>query len=121
LSKKEKAYLIYPFAIYGEDIVEDFKEMLKLEGYEIVDPFDLVGIGTDAEIAERDLKLIEESGVVIAYLPCEGVQSGFEIYHAFMKGKKIKIYLSPNLDGPFFAWLRERGVEIRYWAIMELR
>jgi len=113
--RRERAYLIYPFTINGSALVEGFKAQLKRR-YDVLDPFEVVGIGDDARVAEGDLELIDEADTVIAFLPRlpspEAIQSGMEIMYAFMKGKKVKVY--SGYEGPFFKWLEKRGVDLIY-------
>jgi len=109
---KTRVYLVYPYAIHGTPLVERFKASLR-EEYEVVDPFEAVGIGTEPSIAERDIELIDECNGVIAFLPCEGLQSGWELCYAFMKGKKITIYIREGLVGPFINWMGKNGVEVK--------
>jgi hypothetical protein len=111
-TKMNRAYLIYPFSIYGSEWVKNFKEMLKREGKEILDPFEIVGVGTTPDIAEKDLNLIKECEEVIAFLPIEGTQSGMELILSLNLGKKITIYT--QLNGPFLEWLKLHGVEVIY-------
>jgi len=110
---REKAYLIYPFAVYGTPQAEKFKASLA-ERYDVVDPFEAVGVGTDPEIAERDMQLIDGCDRVIAFLPCEGLQSGWELCYAFTKRKNITIHIKPSLVGPFINWMEKNGVEINF-------
>ena len=108
---RERAYLIYPYALYGSSMVEKFKASLK-EKYEFIDPFEVVGVGDAPQIAAMDMRLLEDCDRVVAFLPCEGLQSGWELCYAFMKGKKITVYIKPDLTGPFINWMGKNGVEI---------
>lgn len=108
---KPKAYLIYPFALLGSPLVEKFKAEIG-EKYEILDPFENVGIGTEPKIAQMDMELMRKSDVVIAYLPVEGLQSGIEIGLALSLKKKLVIYVNSNLKGPFINWLKTQGAEV---------
>ena len=107
-----RVYLIYPYSIHGTLLVERFKASLR-EKYEVVDPFEAVGIGAESSIAERDMELIDGCSGVVAFLPCEGLQSGWELCYAYMKGKKVTIYIRESLIGPFINWMRDNGVEVK--------
>lgn len=117
MSRKERVYLIYPFTIYGSSLVKEFKERLR-EKYDFLDPFEVVGVGTDPIIAEKDMQLLAyESDHIVAFLPTEGIQSGIELALALNLAKKITIYISPDLIGPLINWMRkEHGVEVIPWS-----
>jgi len=107
---RKRAYLAYPFIMFGTREVFVFKEKLKHEGFEVIDPYEKVGVGSNPIIAFRDLRLIDSADLFVAYLPCQGTQTGMEIMYAFLKGKKVRIYT--RLEGPFFEWLKGKGVEV---------
>jgi nucleoside 2-deoxyribosyltransferase len=99
------AYLSYPFALFKRDgNVLGIKDSLSRLGYEVVDPFEDVGVGFHPSLAERDLKLIEKADLVVVYLPFESSQTAMELFYAFLKGKKIKLYT--RLEGPFFELIK---------------
>lgn len=110
-SRKPKAYLIYPYSLFGSSSVRKFKEKIR-EEYEVLDPFEEVGIGVEPKIAEKDIELMQKCDVVIAFLPIEGLQSGIEIGLALSLKKKLIVYVSHRLKGPFFNWLVTQGVEV---------
>jgi len=98
-------YLSYPFALFKCDRnVLRIKDSLSRLGYKIVDPFEDVGVGLHPSLAEKDLKLIEKADMVVVYLPFESSQTAMELFYAFLKRKKIKLYT--RLDGPFFELIK---------------
>jgi nucleoside 2-deoxyribosyltransferase len=99
------AYLSYPFALFKCDgNVLRIKDSLSRLGYRVVDPFEDVGVGFNPSLAEEDLKLIEKADLVVVYLPFESSQTAMELFYAFLKGKKIKLYT--RLEGPFFELIK---------------
>jgi len=69
----KRAYLIYPFSMHETSLVKKFKDRLA-KSYEIIDPFDVVGLGSEPKIAEKDMKLIKKCDLLIAFLPVEGTR-----------------------------------------------
>jgi hypothetical protein len=115
MPRRERAYLIYPYSIHGTDVVGRFKSSLR-EKYDLVDPFEVVGVGDSPEIATKDMQLLAyDTDRVVAFLPVEGIQSGIELALALSLGKKITIYIKPDLIGPFINWMRENGAEVILW------
>jgi len=108
-------YLSYPFALFKCDgNVLRIKDSLSRLGYKIVDPFEDVGVGFHPSLAEKDLKLIEKADMVVVYLPFESSQTAMELFYAFLKKKKIKLYT--RLDGPFFELIK-RSEDVEFHRI----
>lgn len=104
-------YLSYPFALFKRDgNIMKIKDSLSRLGYEVVDPFEDVGVGSNPSIAVADLKMIDKADMVVVYLPFESSQTAMELFYAFLKRKKIKLYTC--LEGPFFRLIKgSRNVE----------
>jgi nucleoside 2-deoxyribosyltransferase len=98
-------YLSYPFALFKCDgNILRIKGSLSRLGYEVVDPFEDVGVGFHPSLAEKDLKLIDKADMVVVYLPFESSQTAMELFYAFLKRKKIRLYT--RLEGPFFELIK---------------
>jgi hypothetical protein len=111
---KMRVYLSYPFAAFergGDAVLEALKEGLSLSGFEVIDPYLSIGVGTDGELIDLDLKAIDESDIVVAYIPTGSTTTGMEVIHAIDKGKHV-VVITPYPDEPFVNWLKGRGAKV---------
>jgi len=109
----EKAYFAYPLSEYGSKEVERLKRKLSAR-YELIDPYEVNGIGNSVEIAKKDLALIDECDIFIVYMPKKAlypIQTSMELMYSFIKGKKIK--LITEHDGPFIRLVKENASSLR--------
>lgn len=108
-----KVYLSYPFSVFerGDIVLEALKECLLFAGFEVIDPYVNIGVGLEPELIEADLKAVDESDLVVAYLPTGSTTTGMEVYYALNRGKKV-VVITPYPDEPFLKWLEKRGAKI---------
>lgn len=95
-----KIYLAHPYVCRGSGRV--LQRHLEWDGYEITNPFDHVltkewrkkGDSLTAhKIVEKDIQLINETDVVLAYLPCESIGVSMEIFYAsYCLGKPVIVF-----------------------------
>jgi len=105
---KRRAYLAYSYEFYGSKTIKDLKGKLRSKGIEPVDPYE-IALGTEPEIAELDMKLIDSCEIFIFYIPpnWESTEIGMELMYAILRGKEIWLY-GKLKDKPFLNWLKAK-------------
>ena len=87
---KNKVYLAGPFFNASQRWqIEDTKQQLEKLNFNVFSPIHDVGIGKSKEIAQKDLKGLDESDSVFAILNGYDPGTVFEIGYAIAKNKKV--------------------------------
>lgn len=93
LNFKNKVYLAGPFFNMSQRWqIEDTKKQLEKLNFDVFSPIHHVGIGESNDIAQKDLKGLDDCDSVFAILNGYDPGTVFEIGYAIAKGKKVVLF-----------------------------
>jgi nucleoside 2-deoxyribosyltransferase len=103
-----RVYLAQSMLGYGgqSEFSTKLREALVADGHVAEDPYEFENTGwTDAQLVAFDLKMVDNSDVVIVYLqrPSNGGGTYAELYHASWTGKPVILVSPKSMYGP---WMR---------------